>query len=168
MSAEEAQAALQNLTAQHTVLLSRMSGLENEHQRVHGELAKYHAELDESKSRVAALESRPTTGGGSFAFRLIDPKTMVPEKLSGRSQWRGWSEATRSYVENLDTRLAEHVLVVEGKEEPLTIAELASAGVSEENSRQMSRYLKLRTEGGSHAAAIVKAAQEKMCHPLEQ
>ena len=72
---------------------------------------------------------------------------MVPEKLAGRTQWRAWSEATRSYVENLDTRLAEYLLVVEGKEEPLTIAELASAGVSEENSRQMNRYLKLRTEG---------------------
>ena len=122
MSAEEALTALQDLTSQHQVLLSRMSGLEGEHQKIHAELA-------ESRNKVAALETRPTTGGGgAAAFRLIDPKTMVPEKLAGRSQWRGWSEATRSYVENLDTRLAEHLLVVEGKEDPLSIAELASSG----------------------------------------
>ena len=60
------------------------------------------------------------------------------------------------------------LLHAEGQQEPLTAADIANARVTEEHCRQMSRYLKLRTESGSHAATLIKAAEEKGCHPLEQ
>ena len=174
MSADQAMTALNDLTAQHATLLGRMNGLEGEHQRVHAELSGAKQEIATLTIKCNIMEGdiaskSPVDGGRrGYEFRLIDPKSMVPEKLSGRSEWRAWSEATRSYVENLDTRLSEMLHAVEGKQEPLSIADISSSGVNEEHSRQLSRYLKLRTVGGSHAASIVKAAQEKKLHPLEQ
>ena len=72
MSADEAMVAVRDPTAQYAALLGRMNGLEGEHQRIHAELA-------ESRTKVAALEARPTGGGGGRGneFRLIDPKWFL-------------------------------------------------------------------------------------------
>ena len=147
------------LMNRHNELLQRMITSEDQHRATH-------QELERSRARVADLESHGTTKGGGF--RLIDPKTMVPEKLANRSQWRGWAEASRSYIENLDARLAKLLKEVEGRSEPITEDEIRTSAVDAGHVAQLNRYLKLRTEPSSHPNTIINAAQSDEIHPLEQ
>ena len=82
----------------HNTLLGRMANLEGEHQRVHAELATSKAHLTIARQEVAALQLKTNKlegdiaagnggKGGGFQFRLIDPKSMVPDKLASRNQW---------------------------------------------------------------------------------
>lgn len=51
---------------------------------------------------------------GKEEFRLIDPKTMIPEKL-GKNPWRQWDEDTRAYVAMFSPTLAQQLKKVEGR-----------------------------------------------------
>ena len=157
LSAEDALARFNDIEQHYNALLQRVGALEEEHRRTH-------AELHQARAQLAA----GVAGGGKSEFRLIDPKSMVPDKLANRSQWRAWSEASRAYIENLDVQLAEHLKRVEGIEEALKDTDIRAAQINEQHAAQLKRYLKIRTEGGSHANAIIKAAQDKKLHPLEQ
>ena len=66
-------AALARVQSSETELINvrtRLQTSEDEHRRVHGE-----------------LEKAQTNGGGGkgLQFRLIDPKTMIPEKFGSKS-----------------------------------------------------------------------------------
>ena len=159
MSAEEAQQRIAQLEDRVNQLLLRATSSEDEHRRTH-------AELERVASLATALPGH--AGGDSREFRLIDPKSMIPDKLGSASgpQWRGWSEQTRAYVEMLSEKLADQLKAVEGIEQPLLPDWIEEAAVPRSYAAQMSRYLKLRTEG--NANTIVKAAQARKEHPLEQ
>ena len=144
MTAEQAQARIEALEASLADVVRRLQTSETEHTRVHAE-----------------LERTRTSGHGpsKSSFRLIDPKTMVPEKLGTKDgpSWRDWSDGTRAYVGMLDLKLAQAMKQVEGHESGLTPEMIREAGVDEQHAAQLSRYLRLRTEG--HAMTIVKASQ---------
>ena len=147
LTPETLEARFVALESSYNLAVSRLASLEAEHKATHDL-------LQASRIATAALEhqmSKVGNNGGSKGFRLIDPKTMVPAKLSGRDQWRGWSEASRSYVENLDTKLADHLLSVEGHPDPLTPDQILETAVNDEHVQELGRYLKLRTEPDSHA-----------------
>ena len=121
LSAEDVLTRFQALEASYNDLLQRVAVSETQHQATH-------QHLEASKAQAANLQAQLTnTGkGGKGGFRLIDPKTMVPERLSNRDQWRGWAEQSRSYIENLNTRLAELLKQTEGRSEPLTEGEIGN------------------------------------------
>ena len=167
MSTEDAIARFTDLDARYNAMANRLASVEAEHQQAHSLLEAARAQIATHQQNIYKLQTS-TGAGGKFEFRLIDPKTMVPEKLAGRNQWRAWSEASRSYIENLDTAMAEHLQAVECVETALTPSQIAESQITEEHAKQLGRYLKLRTESSSHAHSVIKAAQEKKLHPLEQ
>ena len=154
MSAEEAQARISQLEEKVNQLLLRATASEDEHRRAHLEMER--------------MSSLAASAGGHKDFRLIDPKSMIPEKLGGAGGpgWRAWSEQTRTYVEMMSAELADHMKKVEGLDQPLLVAHIEEAKIPATHTAQLSRYLKLRTEG--NANTIVKAAQARKEHPLEQ
>ena len=83
--------------------------------------------------------------GGTNAYRLIDPKSMVPERLgsAGGPKWLSWSESTRAYVEMLSVPLAGSMKEVEGLETPLSPTDITDhcLAVSESEVAQLGRYL---------------------------
>ena len=85
------------LHAQVTQLTARSISADDEHKQVHAELVRTQAQL-----------AQANTGGGNGEFRLIDPKTMIPEKLgTGKNLWVQWAENTREYVAMLSPTLAQ-------------------------------------------------------------
>ena len=119
MTAEDVYARFQDLEGRYNDvqmryndLLMRVAASEEEHRRTH-------AEMERSKALMVNI------GPWNSEFRLIDPKSMIPERLANRPQWRGWSKASRSYIENLSPELAEHLKMVEGREQQLTDEEIA-------------------------------------------
>ena len=130
----------------------RVQTAEAEHQRLHAEL-----------ERTRTLASAPRSD-----FKLIDPKSMIPEKFGTKAgpTWLDWSEGTRAYVEMLDVHLAKALKHVENHEAPLTAEEVDQADVAVQSAAQLKRYLKLRTEG--NAKTIIKSAQASDTHVLEQ
>ena len=66
----------------------------------------------------------------------------------------------------LDIKLAQAVKEVEGHEQALNVADIDIADVKDRYASQMSRYLRLRTEGT--AKSMVKSAQATGEHVLEQ
>ena len=139
-------------------ILGRLQASETEHARVHGEI---------ERTKVAATAAGTGSGGGN-EFRLIDPKSMVPEKFGAKDGpgWRDWSEGTRAYVEMLNVKLAAALKEVEGQEHPLSDEVIAAAGLPEQHTAQLGRYLRLRTQG--NAKTVIKAAQSSYAHVLEQ
>ena len=134
-------------------------------QTVQGEHQNTHTQLVGALNQIQVLQSQ---GGSNQEFRLVDPKTMVPPILgsSGGPPWRKWSESTRAFVEMLSERLAVQLKAVEGREQPLTEEELREAQIPGNHAAQMSRYLRLRTDGNDQT--LIKAAQDRNEHPLEQ
>ena len=94
----------------------RVQTAEAEHQRLHAEL-----------ERTRTLASAPRSD-----FKLIDPKSMIPEKFGTKAgpTWLDWSEGTRAYVEMLDVHLAKALKHVENHEAPLTAEEVDPADVA--------------------------------------
>ena len=149
MSAEQAEARINVLETKLADVILELTGVRqqlevstNEHKRVHSEMER----LEKQK------------GGSHIPFRLIDPKTMSPDKfgLKAGPGWHSWSASTRAFIEMLDVKMANAMKEVEGHEQPMPISAIASAGISDEVAAQVSRYLLVRTEG--HANSIVKAA----------
>ena len=65
----------------HNQVLTRLVALEAEHVTTHNA-------LEAARITIAGLERQTGRVGGSYGgsskeFRLIDPKTMVPERLAG-------------------------------------------------------------------------------------
>ena len=162
MTPDTAQQAFDNLTqqvhalnAQVTQLTTRSTAADEEHRQMHAELVRTQTQL-----------LQVNTGGGKGEFRLIDPKTMIPEKLgTGKSPWRQWAEDTRAYVAMLSPILADQLKKVEGLETKLSQADIDAALVPEHHAQQLSRYLTLRSEGNPNT--MIKASVERNEHPLE-
>ena len=159
MTWEQAQAHIEALNQQvaqltqqnqgHTDLIqqlaARATAADESHQQLHREMATAKGQLANSKS----------------GFRLIDPKTMKPEKLGSKDgpTWKQWSEDTRAFVENLDVGLAKLLRQQEGREEPITETELELLEDSEDQAAQLGRVLRLNTEG--HINTMVKTLVER-------
>lgn len=159
MSAEEARGRIEALEARVAQLADALTSATQRVVASEAEHARVHAELQRTQQMAGALRND---------FRLIDPKSMVPDKFGQSSgpAWLDWSEGTRSYVEMLDTRLADALKSVENREAPVTKQEYEGAEINDQHAAQFRRYLKLRTEG--NAKVIVKAAQSDRVHVLEQ
>ena len=85
--------ALHNLVTQ---LQTRAFASDEEHKQMHTELVKTQGQLAQANT------------GAKGEFRLVDPKTMIPEKLgSSKSPWRQWAEDTRAFVAMLSPDLAQ-------------------------------------------------------------
>ena len=153
MSVEQAQHRIEQLEEKVNQLMLRSAASEEEHRRTH-------AELERSRAQVTTL-----AGASSKEFRLIDPKSMIPDKLGGGQAWRQWSKTARAYVEMLSPTLAEQLKAVEGRESPIAPDELNQAAVPEQHAAQLSRFLKLRSEG--NANTLIEASQARREHPLE-
>lgn len=127
------------------------------------EHVRFHAELQRTQQLAATPASRSE-------FRLIDPKTMAPEKFghSPEPTWLDWSENTRSYIEIMDQEIANALKEVENRppESPVLQEEFDSFLLADSHVAQLRRYLKLRTQG--NAKTIVKAAQADKLNVLEQ
>ena len=114
-------------------LQTRTQAAEEEHRRAHTEMALMKGQL---------------ANGSKAEFKLIDPKSMIPDKLgSDKTSWKKWAEDTRAYVEMLNPQVSLLLKQVEGKEAKLTQEELDSAGMPENHAAQLTRYLLLRSEG---------------------
>ena len=143
------------LNTQVTQLTTRSTSADEEHKQVHAELVRTQAQLAHINTR-----------GGKAEFRLIDPKTMTPEKLgTGKGPRRQWAEDARADVAMLSPTLAQRLKRVEGLEAKLTRADVDAAAVPEHHAAQMTRYLSLRSE--RNANTIIKASMERNEHPLE-
>ena len=67
-----------------TQLTARSTSADEEYKQIHAEFVRIQAQL-----------AQVSTGGGKGEFRLIDPKTMIPEKLeTDKKSWRQWAENT--------------------------------------------------------------------------
>ena len=66
---EQATDLINQLTTQVAQLLTRAATAGDEHQQMHAELMKHQGQLTHANM------------GGKQEFRLVDPKTMSPEKL---------------------------------------------------------------------------------------
>ena len=91
---QQATDLITQLTTQVTQLLTRGATSDDEHRQMHTELMKHQGQLTQANM------------GGKPEFRLVDPKTMAPEKLGSNKHplpqgWRQWADDTRAYVENL-------------------------------------------------------------------
>ena len=155
MTWEQALQVIEQMQQQITQLTARSNATDAEHIRVHNELERTQAQLAQN-----------STTGGRGKFRLIDPKTMIPDKLgTGKAPWKQWAEDTRAYVAMLSPMLSQHLKTVEGRETKLEPIDFDAAAVPEHHAAQLSRYLSPRSEG--HANTIVKASIERNEHPLE-
>ena len=77
MTLELAAQQIEALIQQVNQLMTRAKTADEEHRRVH-------AELEGTKAQLAAH-----AGSGKGEFRLIDPKTMIPYKLStDKTPWK--------------------------------------------------------------------------------
>jgi hypothetical protein len=146
MSSEEAVARFAALEAHVAQITAALTASQAEHTRVHNEL---------QRTQQMASHSTPKN-----EFRLIDPKTMAPEKFgqSPEPTWLDWSENTRSYIENMDQELANALKAVENRppESPVLQDEFDNLRIADSHAAQLRRYLKLRTQG--NAKTIIKAA----------
>ena len=154
MSSEEARSRLEALEAHVIQITAALTASQAEHTRVHAEL-----------QRTQQLAATPAPRN---EFRLIDPKTMAPEKIGQSSEpsWLDWSENTRAYIEVMDADLANALKQVENREAPISQDEINGTSLNDSHCAQLRRYLKLRTEG--IAKTIVKSAQAGQAHVLEQ
>ena len=111
MSSEEACARIIALEAHVTQITAALTASQAEHTRVHNEL-----------QRTQQMATNPAPRN---EFRLIDPKTMAPEKFGQTSEpsWLEWSENTRAYIEIMDQDVANALKTVENREEPVLQAE---------------------------------------------
>ena len=152
MTAEAAEARFQELEQRVNELLQRAHISDEEHRRTHAELERARAH---------------GSGGKHAEFRLVDPKTMIPDKLGSATgpKWLAWSEGTRAFVEMLSVDLAEKMKRVEGLEDALSTEHLREAAIPDNHAAQLARYLQLRTEG--NANTLVKAALANKSHALE-
>jgi len=155
MTWEQALQVIELMQQQMTQLTARSNATDAEHIRVHNELERTQAQLAQN-----------STTGGRGEFRLIDPKTMIPDKLgTDKAPWKQWAEDTRAYVAMLSPMLSKNLKTVEGRETKLESVDFDAAAVPEHHAAQLSRYLSLRSEG--HANTIVKASIERNEHSLE-
>ena len=154
MSSDEARSRLEALETQVTQLTAALTASQAEHVRVHAELQR--------------TQQQATTQAPRNEFRLIDPRTMAPEKFgqSSAPSWLDWSESTRSYLEILDPDLASALKQVENREAPVLQGEFDALLLNDSHVAQLRRYLKLRTEG--NAKTLIKSAQADQIHVLEQ
>ena len=152
---QQAKQIIEQLQSQVTQLTTRANAADEEHRRIHAEL---------ERSKIQLIQANASNGKGEF--KLIDPKTMIPEVLDNtKIPWRRWSEDTRAYVSMLSPTLAKQLKAVEGMEVPLTPEDINNAAVPEHHATQLSRYLLLRSE--ANANTLIKASQERDEHPLE-
>ena len=165
MSSDEARGRIEALEAHVTQMTTAFTALQAEHVAAltasQAEHVRVHAELQ----RTQQLAATPATRND---FRLIDPKTMAPEKFgqSPEQSWLDWSENTRSFVEMMSMDLANALKAVENREAPIPQDEFDGFLLADLHVAQLGRYLKLRTEG--NAKTIVKAAQADKLNVLEQ
>ena len=154
MSSDEARSRLEALEAHVTQLTAALSASQAEHVRVHAELQR--------------TLQQATTHAPKNEFRLIDPRTMAPEKFGQSSEpsWLDWSESTRSYLEILDPDLASALKQVGNREAPVLQGEFDAFLLNDLHVAQLRRYFKLRTEG--NAKTIIKSARADQIHVLEQ
>ena len=66
---EQATQLIDQLNQQVNQLMTRATSADEEHKQMHMELVKTQGQLAQANT------------GGKSEFRLIDPKTMIPEKL---------------------------------------------------------------------------------------
>ena len=145
-TAEHIQQQLEALRNQVTALTqqaqnyeARLTAADTAHQQIHQELVATRAQI--------ATASANTNQG----FKLVDPKTMKPEKLGPKDgpTWKQWSEDTRAFVEALNEELASALKQVEGREDPVTEEEFSLSGIPKEHAAQMGRFLRLNTTAKS-------------------
>ena len=165
MTLEQAQAHIEALSQQVTVLAQQAQTQQDHIQQL---VAKASA-ADETHRQIhqELVQAKALQPNGKQEFRLVDPKTMTPEKLGVDKgpAWKQWSEDTRAFVENLSLNLATELKQVEGRQEPLTEDDTALANINEAHAAQLSRFLRLNTEG--HPNTMVKASKDKGEHVLE-
>ena len=103
-----------------------------------------HAELQRTQQLAASPASKSE-------FRLIDPKTMAPEKFgqSPEPSWLDWSENTRAYIEILDADLANDLNHVEDRQAPMLHGGIDAFLLNDSHCAQLRRYFKLSTKGNS-------------------
>ena len=157
MTWEQAQAHIDALNQQVNILTDQLQQLTTRAAAADTQHQQIHQELERTKVLLAA-------GGKGQEFKLIDPKTMCPNKLGTQTPWKQWAEDTRAYVSMLSRPLANSLKLVEGREAKLTTAEIESAEIPEHHAAQLSRYLHLRSEGNSNT--LIKASQERGEHAL--
>ena len=165
MTWEQALAQIEALTQQVTTLIQQGQNAADHIQQL---IVKANA-ADETHRQIhqELVQTKALRANGQQDFRLIDPKTMKPDKLGSDKgpAWKQWSEDTRAFVENLSTTLAKELKQVEGRDDALTEDDLANSNVADAHGAQMSRFLRLNTEG--HANTMVKASADKGEHALE-
>ena len=101
MTLEQAQAHIEALSQQVTVLAQQAQTQEDHIQHLIAKASaadETHRQIHQELVHTKALQSN-----GKQEFRLIDPKTMKPEKLGVDKgpAWKQWSEDTRAFVEYL-------------------------------------------------------------------
>jgi hypothetical protein len=162
MTWEQAQPHVDQMAAQHTTMVTQINQLMSRADAADAEHRRMHAELEQTKAQL----TQANAAGGRGEFRLIDPKSMIPDKLdTSKTPWRQWAESTRAYVSMLSPLLSTQLKKVEGLETKLTTEDIQQAAVPEHHAAQMTRFLLLQSVG--NANTLIKASMERNEHPLE-
>ena len=140
---------IEHLTSSITQLTTRANAADEEHRRMHAELEQTKAQLTQANA-----------AGGKGEFRLIDPKSMCPDKLdTSKTPWRQWAETTRAYVSMLSPILSDRLKKVEGLDTKLTAEDIQASAIPEHHAAQMTRFLLLQSVG--NANTLIKASMER-------
>ena len=147
---------------------ARLGALENQVAQISAEFQAYRAEHGPDATgqlRREIEQLRVRLARPSPDFRLVDPRSMVPEIFDDSGTWQVWCHKAKSYVGLLGTSIPLHFTAVEACEDPVTEGQLAKAGFSSDHEDQLQRFLLLRTAGIPHQ--IVKGAQAESASSLE-
>ena len=134
-----------------------------EYRAAHGPetTAGLRSEIQAMRLRLDERSFRPPGSG----FRLVDPKTMVPDVFDDGGSWQVWSHKAKAYIGMMEASLPLQLTAVEALDDPVSEERLRTAAIDADHEAQLSRFLLLRTSGVPHQ--IVKGAQADKVSSLE-
>ena len=125
-------------------------------QRLASDLANLGAQLNIVQHSVAAAQT-----GGSRTNRMIDPKTMAPERFGKPHgpHWKDWSYSVKDWVAIYHHGLRDALSAAEGSTNSIGDGDLTTFGVSADVDNDLKHLLIAKTEGD--AREVVRGADQK-------
>ena len=125
-------------------------------QRLASDLANLGAQLNIVQHSVVAAQT-----GGSRTNRMIDPKTMAPERFGKPHgpHWKDWSYSVKDWVAIYHHGLRDALSAAEGSTNSIGDGDLTTFGVSADVDNDLKHLLIAKTEGD--AREVVRGADQK-------
>ena len=103
--------------------------------------------------RIRTLE---TKAQGSNRNDLVNRKDLLHERWSGKGVWEIWIQEMKEYVGCWDRGVAEAMWLAENHKEIITRDGLVTAGVSEDQDRQLRSFISGRVIKGSTSGDFIE------------